>query len=63
MLYNYKCTNEECNMIEEKEISIKQYDQEKDKQKCNVCGSKMVKIISNYTFVLKGTGWARDSYK
>lgn len=30
--------------------------------KCPSCGKEMVKAIGQCSFVLKGTGWARDNY-
>ena len=29
---------------------------------CPLCGGKMYKIMSPTTFILKGRGWANDSY-
>ena len=42
MKYNFKCNV--CGAEEEKEIAIKDYDKEKDKQKCS-CGGKLKRVI------------------
>ena len=42
MKYNFKCNV--CGAEEEKEIAIKDYDKEKDKQECS-CGGKLKRVI------------------
>ena len=43
MLYRFQCT--ECKCEEEKEIAIKDYDEEKTKQICSNCGAKMQRVL------------------
>ncbi len=43
MKYDFQCTK--CKNIEEKEISISDYDNLKNKQVCSKCGSSMVRIF------------------
>ena len=43
MIYKFKCKT--CNKEEEKEIAIKDYDKEKDKQVCSSCGGNMARQI------------------
>ena len=42
MFYKFKC--EKCGKVQEVEIAIKDYDKEKDKQKCS-CGGKLKRVI------------------
>ena len=55
MKYNFKCKN--CGKVEEKEIAIKDYDKEKDKQECS-CGGKLKRVIE-WTGIAtaEGSGW------
>ena len=43
MNYDFRCNL--CKTTEEKEIPLVNYDQEKDKQKCNKCGGHMDRVI------------------
>ena len=43
MRYRFRC--EKCRCEEEKEIAIKDYDTEKEKQTCTNCGEKMTRVI------------------
>ena len=43
MLYRFQCT--ECKCEEEKNISVSDYDTEKEKQICSNCGTKMQRVI------------------
>ncbi len=52
MKYNFKCEN--CGKVQEVEIAIKDYDKEKDKQKCS-CGGKLKRVIE-WTGYAKGEG-------
>ena len=45
MIYKFICTNKSCGAEEEKEIAIKDYDEEKEKQTCSNCGAKMQRVI------------------
>ena len=45
MFYNFICTNKNCGAEEEKEIAIKDYDEEKEKQVCSSCGGKMQRLL------------------
>ena len=42
MKYKFKCEN--CGKVQEVEIAIKDYDKEKDIQKCS-CGGKLKRVI------------------
>lgn len=43
MFYRFIC--QDCKAEEEKQIAIKDYDAEKEKQVCTVCGGKMKRIL------------------
>ena len=45
MFYKFICTNKSCGAEEEKEIAIKDYDEEKEKQVCSSCGGKMQRLL------------------
>lgn len=55
-IYEYKCTK--CN--EQFEI-IQKFSDEPIK-KCKSCGGKLKKLITNTSFVLKGSGWYVTDY-
>ena len=56
MLYRFICQN--CKAEEEKQIAIKDYDAEKKKQVCTVCGGKMQRVIEwEGTASGDGDGW------
>lgn len=52
MFYNFKC--KECGKAQEVEIAIKDYDKEKDKQKCS-CGGKLERVIE-WEGIAEGSG-------
>ncbi len=52
----YKCS--ECGDITE----VIQKINEKPLEKCSKCGGKLEKLISNSSFVLKGSGWYKTDY-
>ena len=52
MYYRFKCEN--CGKVQEVEIAIKDYDKEKDKQKCS-CGGKLKRVIE-WTGIAEGAG-------
>jgi len=55
MFYKFKC--EKCGKVEEKEIAIKDYDKEKDKQECS-CGGKLKRVIEwSGIATAEGQGW------
>ena len=55
MKYNFKCNV--CGAEEEKEIAIKDYDKEKDKQECS-CGGKLKRVIEwEGIATAEGSGW------
>ena len=43
MKYNFICKS--CGAEEEKEIPIKDYDEQKEKQVCPACGGKMQRLL------------------
>ena len=43
MYYRFSCT--ECKCEEEKNIPVKDYDTEKEKQVCSACGGKMQRLL------------------
>ena len=55
-IYEYKCTG--CGS----EHEFIQRFSDKPKRKCPDCGGKLQKLISNTSFVLKGTGWYVTDY-
>lgn len=55
-IYEYQCTN--CGY----DFEIAQKITDKPLRKCEKCGGKLQKIISNTSFVLKGTGWYKTDY-
>jgi putative FmdB family regulatory protein len=55
-IYEYKCTG--CGS----EHEFIQRFSDKPKSKCPDCGGKLRKLISNTSFVLKGTGWYVTDY-
>lgn len=56
MLYRFQCT--ECKCEEEKEIAVKEYDTEKEKQTCSNCGAKMQRVIEWHGIATgSGQGW------
>lgn len=56
-IYEYHC--QKCG--HEFEVLQKHFDV--DEVPCEVCGGKAKRMISNTTFVLKGTGWYVTDYK
>jgi len=55
-IYEYVCNK--CGH----EFEISQRITDKPLKKCKECGGKLQKIISNTSFVLKGTGWYKTDY-
>ncbi|MBI3813175.1 MAG: zinc ribbon domain-containing protein [Nitrospinae bacterium] len=55
-IYEYECTKCSDN------FEITQKITDKPLKKCSKCGGKLQKIISNTSFVLKGTGWYKTDY-
>ncbi len=54
-LHDFEC--KKCG--HEKELLVKT---DEKNQNCPECGEKMDKLISSGSFILKGKGWASDSY-
>lgn len=52
-LYEYKCTNPDC----EYELEIQQSLNDKPLTECPECKEKFERLISKTSFVLKGNGW------
>ena len=56
MKYRFICT--ECKCEEEKEIPIKDYDEQKEKQICSSCGGKMQRLLEWEGIATgNGEGW------
>lgn len=55
-IYEYKCTK--CG----KEFEVIQKFSDKPVKKCPDCSGKVEKLISQSSFVLKGTGWYQTDY-
>ena len=55
MFYKFICTNKNCGAEEEKEIAIKDYDEEKEKQVCSSCGGKMQRLLE-WSGIATGNG-------
>lgn len=55
-IYEYRC--EKC----KKEFEIEQKISEAPLKKCPECGGKVTRLISNTSFILKGTGWYLTDY-
>jgi len=56
-IYEYKCNK--CGKITE----VFQRITDPPIKKCELCGGKLVKLISNTSFILKGSGWFRSNRK
>jgi predicted nucleic acid-binding Zn ribbon protein len=60
MKYRFICT--QCKCEEEKEIAVKDYDTEKEKQVCSNCGAKMQRVIEWGGIATgSGDGWCGKS--
>lgn len=57
--YEYRCKTAECSHITEKTCK---FQERYDSPECEKCGGETEQIISTTSFVLQGTGWARDGY-
>lgn len=58
MYYRFICTNKNCGCEEEKNILVKDYDTEKEKQTCSNCGAKMQRVIEWHGIATgSGAGW------
>ena len=56
MFYRFQCTK--CKCEEEKNILVKDYDTEKEKQTCSNCGAKMQRVIEWHGIATgSGQGW------
>ncbi len=55
-VYEYKCTR--CN----EEFEIMQKINDDPLAECSSCGGELKKLITNTSFVLKGTGWYVTDY-
>jgi len=55
-IYEYECSK--CG----DSFEITQKITDKPLKKCKKCGGKLHKIISNTSFILKGTGWYKTDY-
>lgn len=62
MKYNFKCSNPECGLEQEKEISMKDYDRLKNSQTCSRCGGVLKRIIEWQGIATgEGQGWCGKS--
>lgn len=59
MLYEFECLK--CKKTEEKIMSLKEFEENKNNIFCS-CGSKMIYKISSPMFILKGVGWSNMEY-
>lgn len=55
-VYEYKCTN--CN----EQFEVMQKITDDPLTKCNSCGGELKRLITNTSFVLKGSGWYITDY-
>jgi len=55
-IYEYKCTK--CH----EQFEVIQKFSDDPLEKCELCGGKLKKLITNTSFVLKGTGWHVTDY-
>lgn len=55
-IYEYRC--DECGH----ELEVMQKFSDEPLKDCPECGGKVHKLISNTSFVLKGSGWYADGY-
>ena len=55
-IYEYQCTK--C----EEEFEVMQKMTDEPLSECSSCGGKLKKLITNTSFVLKGTGWYVTDY-
>ena len=56
-IYEYRC--KKCGKITE----VLQKITDPPLKKCKFCGGKLIKLISNNSFILKGSGWFKTDYK
>ncbi len=55
-IYEYRCL--ECN----NEMEVMQKFSDEPLSTCPQCGGQLKKLISNSSFILKGTGWYKTDY-
>jgi putative FmdB family regulatory protein len=55
-IYEYKCTK--CN----REFEVMQKITDEPLSRCSECGGRLRKLITNTSFVLKGSGWYVTDY-
>jgi putative FmdB family regulatory protein len=58
-IYEFKCTNRECNHIEEHLVRLS----DPLPTNCEKCSSPTEKLVSQTSFALKGSGWYVTDYK
>jgi len=56
-IYIYRCSK--C----KKEVELFQKITDPPIKRCKFCGGKLVKLISNTSFILKGGGWFKTGYQ
>lgn len=56
-IFEFLC--EGCGKEEEKVLMVNEVD---DKQECSKCGKPMKKLVSTFSFVLKGSGFHCNDY-
>lgn len=55
-IYEYVCD------VCKEEIEIFQKISDPPAEKCKECGGKLKKLVSNTSFILKGSGWSKTNY-
>lgn len=59
MLYQYRCSNDDCNYTTSKNHSMNEH----PLYRCEKCGDKLIKVFSTSTPIFKGSGFYTTDYK
>lgn len=62
MIYDFKCSNVQCDYIVDMIMKLSEYESGKYKKTCPKCKSKLQRSISVPFFQLGGKDWYRDGY-
>ena len=57
-MYSFRCKNSKCDHLEEDAI----VPWDTNYIKCPKCKSQMFRLLTTYSFQLKGDGWFKDGY-